>query len=416
MTRSRRVFALDIGTTKVCCAVADLDGSGLHVIGVGEAPSKGVRKGLIIDIDRAAEAVTEAVDACEQMSGVSVDSVVIGLAGGHIISQNSRGVVAVGSSNHEVRGQDVTRAVEAARAVSVPNDRKILHVIPQYFTIDGQDGVRDAIGMTGSRLEVDAHIITGANTAISNIVKVVHEAGLDVDDLVLQILASAESVVDEEELERGVIVVDIGGGTTDIAVFNKGSLIHTAVVPVGGGHVTGDLAVGLRSDLETAEAVKRLYGHCLQLSIPADAEVNMTPLGYDEPINVPQRYLAEIIAPRAREIAQLIASEIAQAGSMARYSGGIVLTGGGSALRGFAEVVQQITDMPARLAAPVGVTGMNNEIAGPQHATVVGLLRWGTRLRGRSTRTQPAKAATGGRSSGPRQAGGGFARWVRDLF
>jgi cell division protein FtsA len=383
---------------------------------VGEAPSKGVRKGLIIDIDRAAEAVTEAVDACEQMSGVAVDAVVIGLAGGHIISQNSRGVVAVGSSNHEVRGQDVARAVEAARAVSVPNDRKILHVIPQYFTIDGQDGVRDAIGMTGSRLEVDAHIITGANTAISNIVKVVHEAGLDVDDLVLQILASAEAVVDEDELERGVVVVDIGGGTTDIAVFDKGSLVHTAVVPVGGGHVTGDLAVGLRSDLETAEAVKRLYGHCLQLSIPSDAEVNMTPLGYDEPINVPQRYLAEIIAPRAREIAQLIASEIAQAGTLARYSGGIVLTGGGSALRGFAEVVQQITDMPARLAAPVGVTGMNDEIAGPHHATVVGLLRWGTRLRGRSTRAQPAMASSGGRSSGPRQAGGGFARWLRDLF
>jgi cell division protein FtsA len=415
VTRSRRVFALDIGTTKVCCAVADLDGSGLHVLGVGEAPSKGVRKGLIIDIDRAAEAVTEAVDACERMAGVAIDSVVIGLAGGQITSQNSRGVVAVGSNNHEVRGQDVARAVEAARAVSVPNDRKILHVIPQYFTIDGQDGVRDAIGMTGSRLEVDAHIITGANTAITNIVKVVHEAGLDVDDLVLQILASAEAVVDEEELERGVIVVDIGGGTTDVAVFNKGSLVHTAVIPVGGGHVTGDLAVGLRSDLETAEAVKRLYGHCLQLSIPADAEVNMTPLGYDDPINVPQRYLAEIIAPRAREIAQLIASEIAQAGTLARYSGGIVLTGGGSALRGFAEVVQQITDMPARLASPVGVTGMNDEIAGPHHATVVGLLRWGTRLRGRSTRKEPALASPGTRG-GSRQAGGAFARWLRDLF
>ena len=415
MTRPRRVFALDIGTTKVCCAVADLDASGLHVLGVGESPSRGVRKGLIIDIDRAAEAVTEAVDACERMSGVAIDSVVIGLAGGQITSQNSRGVVAVGAGHKEVRPQDVSRAVEAARAVSVPNDRKILHVIPQYFTIDGQDGVRDAVGMTGSRLEVDAHIITGANTAISNIVKVVHEAGLDVDDLVLQILASAEAVVDENELERGVIVVDVGGGTTDVAVFNRGSLVHTAVIPVGGGHVTGDLAVGLRSDLETAEAVKRLYGHCLQLSIPADAEVNMTPLGYEQPIDVPQRYLAEIIAPRAREIASLIADEIAQAGSMARFAGGIVLTGGGSSLRGFAEIVQQITELPARMAAPVGVTGMNDEIAGPHHATVVGLLRWGTRLQGRSSRMQPAMATAGSGSSN-RQSGGGLARWLRDLF
>ena len=283
MTRPRRVFALDLGTTKVCCAVAEFDGTGLRVLGVGEAPSRGVRKGSIIDIERATEAVTDAVEAAEQMAGVPVDSVVVGLAGGHISSQNSRGVVAVGAGHHEVREQDVNRAVEAARAVSVANDRKILHVLPQQFTIDGQEGVRDAVGMTGSRLEVDAHIVTSANTAISNTVKVVHQAGLDVDDLVLQILASAEAVVTEDDLERGVIVVDIGGGTTDIAVFNRGAIVHTAVIPVGGNHVTGDLAVGLRSDSDTAEAVKRQYGHCLQLTVPADAQVTLRPMGVRRP-------------------------------------------------------------------------------------------------------------------------------------
>ncbi len=273
MTRSRRVFALDLGTTKVCCAIAELDSTGLRVIGVGEAVSRGIRKGAVIEIDRAAEAVAEAVDLAEQMSGVPVDSAVVGLAGTSITSQNSRGVVAVSAGHREVRDADVTRAVEAARAVSVPSDRKILHVLPQQFTIDGQEGVRDALGMAGTRLEVDAHIITGTNTAIQNVVKVVHKAGLDVDDLVLQVLASAEAVIGEDELDRGVVVADIGGGTTDVAVFAKGSIIHTAVIPVGGNHVSGDLAVGLRCDLETAEATKRAYGHCLQLTLPADAEV-----------------------------------------------------------------------------------------------------------------------------------------------
>src|SRR5580693_2276425 len=262
VTRPRRVFALDLGTTKVCCAVADLESTGLRVLGVGMVASKGVRKGAVVEIDRAAEAVAEAVDMAEQMSGVAIDSAVVGIAGGHITSQNSRGVVAVEAGHREVRDQDVHRAIDAARAVSVPSERRIVHVLPQQFTIDGQEGVRDAIGMAGNRLEVDAHIITGTNTAIQNVVKVVHKAGLDVEDLVLQVLASAEAVIGEDELDRGVVVADIGGGTTDVAVFAKGSIIHTAVIPVGGNHVSGDMAVGLRYDLETAEATKRAYGHC----------------------------------------------------------------------------------------------------------------------------------------------------------
>ncbi|MGI8847494.1 MAG: cell division protein FtsA [Candidatus Dormibacteria bacterium] len=407
MTRPRRVFALDLGTTKVCCAVADVDSTGLRVLGVGEAVSRGIRKGAVIEIDRAAEAVAEAVDLAEQMSGVPVDSAVVGIAGGHITSQNSRGVVAVTAGHREVRGNDVNRAIDAARAVSVPNDRKILHVLPQQFTIDKQEGVRDAVGMAGSRLEVDAHIITGANTAIQNVVKVVHKAGLDVDDLVLQVLASAESVVTEDELERGVIVIDIGGGTTDIAVFARGSIIHTAVLPVGGHHVTSDLAVGLRCDLDTAEVVKRNFGHCLQLVLTADAEVTLTPMGYDEPVHVPQRYLAEIIGPRAREMAQLISTEVDSAGPASLFPGGLVITGGGALLRGFAEMCTQVSDLPARVAVPHGVTGLNDEIQGPDHATVVGLLRWAARNKAR-----PVHAGGGGGDP----VGARLGRWLRELF
>jgi cell division protein FtsA len=412
VTRPRRVFALDLGTTKVCCAAADLETTGRRVLGVGEAISRGVRKGAVVEIDRAAEAVAEAVDMAEQMAGVPIDSIVVGIAGGHITSQNSRGVIAVASGHREVRDQDVHRAIEAARAVSVPSERRIVHVLPQQYTIDGQEGVRDAVGMAGNRLEVDAHIVTGANTAIQNVVKVVHKAGLDVDDMVLQVLASAEAVVSEDEIERGVVVVDIGGGTSDVAVFSRGSIVHTGVIPVGGNHVTSDLAVGLRCDLDTAETVKRSYGHCLQLTLPADAEVTLTPMGYDEPVGIPQRFLAEIIGPRAREMASLIASEVERAGPSGLFPGGVVLTGGGALLRGFAEVVQQETDLPARVAAPQGVHGMNDEIRGPHHATVVGLLRWGAR----SNRGRRLPRSNGHSSNEDPAVGTKFTRWLRELF
>jgi cell division protein FtsA len=418
VTRARRVAALDLGTTKVCCALADVDVSPttgaleLRVLGVGMAASRGLRKGAVVDIERAAEGVAEAVDACERVAGVPIQSAVVGLAGGHIQSQNSRGVVAVAAGRREVRGDDITRAVEAARAVSVPSDREILHVLPRQFTVDGQEGVREAIGMAGTRLEVETHIVTGATTAIQNVVKVMHEAGLDVDDLVLQVLASAEAVVTEDELERGVVVADVGGGTTDVAVFSGGAIVHTAVVPVGGSHVTGDLAVGLRCDLDTAEVVKRSYGHSLQLTVPADSTVTLTPMGYDEPVAVPQRYLAEVIGPRAREMATLIAMEIERSGTTV-LPGGIVLTGGGSMLRGFAEMCQQVTDLPVRVAAPSGTVGMDDELHGPHCATTVGLLRWAARTRGRAL-VRASNGHHGG--NGHHGMSDRFSRWLRELF
>ena len=422
MTRARCLAALDLGTTKVCCAVADWDddAGGLRILGVGETVSRGVRKGAIVDIERAAEGVAEAVDAAERMSGLPIDTAIVGLAGGHISSQNSRGVVAVAAGHREVRQGDVQRAVEAARAVSVPNDREILHVLPRAFVVDGQDSIRDAVGMIGTRLEVETHIVTGATTSIQNVVKVMHEAGLDVEDLVLQVLASAEAVLVEEELERGCVVADIGGGTTDVAVFSGGSIVHTAVIPVGGNHVSADLAVGLRSDLETAESVKRQFGHCLQLTVPADATVSLTPMGYEEALNVPQRYLAEVIAPRAREMAALVAAEIERATPHPNLPGGIVLCGGGAMLRGLAEITQQVTDLPVRIASPMGTLGMDDTLRDPAHATVVGLLRWSARSRqranGRGNGHAHAHAHAHHNGGNGHTMSERFGRWFRELF
>ncbi|HET9051389.1 MAG TPA: cell division protein FtsA [Candidatus Dormibacteraeota bacterium] len=413
--------ALDLGTTKVCCAVADVEADGMRILGVGEVQGRGVRKGMIVDIDRAAEGVAEALDAAERQAGVPISGAVVGIAGSHIGSQNSRGLVAVTAGRREVRQDDVGRAVDAARSISIPSDREIVHVLPRSFTVDGQDGVRDALGMHGTRLGVETHIVTGASTAIQNVVKVMHEAGLDVDDLVLQALASAEAVVTEEEFERGVVVADIGGGTMDIAVFSGGSIAHSAVVPIGGNHVTGDLAVGLRADLETAEEVKRRVGHCLQLTVPADATVTITPMGYDEPAVVPQRYVAEVIGPRAREMAELILTEIQRAGgSPASLPGGVVLTGGGSLLRGFAEITAQVVDLPVRVASPQppGV-GLDEALGGPQHATCVGLLRWASRQRpGRAVRHSNGNGAgrPTGNGGGPGSVNERFGRWLRELF
>ncbi len=281
--------------------MAEVAPEGLVVQGTGEAASKGMRKGAVIDIERAAEAVAEAVDAAERMAGVEVSQVIVGLAGIHIASQPGRGLVAVGADpkrSREVRPQDVTRAVEAARAVGVPSDREIVHLLPRHFTVDGQDGVRDALGMTGMRLEVEALIITGAITAIQNVVKVVHEAGLDCEDLVLQALASAEAVLSEEELERGVVVADVGGGTTDVAVFCRRQ--HRPHRGDPGRrqprHRRPRRGPAQRpGDRRDHQAPVR---HCLQLTLPADATVTMTPMGYEEPVEVPQRYLAEVIGPR----------------------------------------------------------------------------------------------------------------------
>ncbi|HEV3231367.1 MAG TPA: cell division protein FtsA, partial [Candidatus Dormibacteraeota bacterium] len=404
----------DIGSTKVCCVVAGPPGPGepdeLTIYGVGEVPSEGLRKGVIVNLERTVKAIEAAVQAAERMSGHRVESVYAGLAGQHMRSLNSRGVVAVASGDREINQKDVDRVIDAARTVAIPSDSEVIHVMPRGFVVDGQEGVRDAVGMSGSRLEVETHIIAGATTAVQNVVKAVHAAGFNVDDLVTQSLASAEAVLNDNELDLGVAVADIGGGTTDLAVFADGSVHHTAVIPVGGNHVTNDLAIGLRTSLADAEAAKINYGHALPHLIPKDEVIDIQPIGAERVQGVPRIYLAEIINPRAREIVELLRVELERSGQADLLPGGLVLTGGGAKLLGLPELAAEMLDLPVRVGVPINVRGMSDKVAGPSFATAVGLLKWGAKL------TAPAHASNGASAVSIAEIYQRSVRWLRDFF
>src|SRR3981081_4214025 len=351
MAKDGRIVGLDIGSTKVCCVIATPSEAGdgeLVISGVGEVPSEGLRKGVIVNLEKTVRAIEAAVRAAERMSGHRVDGVFAGIAGPHMKSINSRGVVAVAGGDREITQRDVDRVIEAARSVSVPSDAEVIHVMPRGFVVDGQEGVRDAVGMSGARLEVETHIITGATTAVQNVVKAVHSAGFNVDDVVTQSLASAEAVLNDNEMDLGVAVADIGGGTTDIAVFTDGSVLHTAVLPVGGNHVTNDLAIGLRTSLTDAESAKINYGHALPQLIPRDEIIDIQPIGSEKVQGVPRVYLAEIIGPRAHETMEMIKREIAGSGLEGLLPGGLVVTGGGAKLLGLPELAAEVLDLPVR--------------------------------------------------------------------
>ncbi len=378
MARSRRIIGLDIGTTKVCCLVGEPTEHGtLNIVGIGEAPSDGLRKGVVVNIEKTIKAIRAAVQSAELVAGHKIDSAYVGLAGNHLVSQNSRGMVAVARADREIASDDIARVIEAARAVSVPSDREMIHVVPRGYVVDGQEGVKDAIGMAGQRLEVETHIITGAKTAVQNVVKCVHTAGLNVDDVVMQALASAEAVLSDNEIELGVALADIGGSTTDLAVFTEGSVLHSAVIPVGGTHVTNDLAIGLRTSVAEAEAIKMNYGHTLPAQIPPEEVIEIRQIGIEKLQGIPRRYVAEIIAPRAREILALVRAEIRRSGHDRLLPAGVVLTGGGARLMGAVEIGQQVLDLPVRIGLPTGCVGMIEKLNGPSYATAVGLLKWG---------------------------------------
>ena len=414
MAKGGRLVGVDIGSTKVCCVIANPPdpalGEELVVTGVGEVPSEGLRKGVIVNLEKTVKAIESAVRAAERMSGHRVDSVYAGLAGGHMRSVNSHGVVAVAGGDREITQKDVDRVIDAARTVSIPNDSEVIHVMPRGYTVDGQEGVRDAVGMSGARLEVETHIISGASTAVQNVVKAVHGAGFNVDDLVTQSLASAESVLNDNELDLGVAVADIGGGTTDIAVFTEGSVIHTAVLPVGGNHVTNDLAIGLRASLTDAESAKINYGHALPQLIPRDEIIDIQPIGSEKVQGVPRAYLAEIIGPRAKEILDMIRAEIEASGQRGLLPGGLVLTGGGAKLLGLPELAAEVLDLPVRVGTPLKVRGMADKVAGPSFATSVGLIKWGAKL------TTPSHASDGAGAQSLQDAYQKTLRWLRDFF
>ena len=374
------VVGLDVGTTKICAVIGrPKPGGGLDVIGVGSAPSRGLRRGVVVNIDSTVEAIKQAVADAEQMAGIDVSRVWAGVAGGHIRSLNSRGVVAISGRDREVSAADVERAVEAARAINVPQDREIIHVLPQTFAVDDADGVREPIGMSGVRLEVEVHIVTAAVTSVQNVVRAVNRAGLTVQDVVLEPIASAEAVLFPDEKELGVVLIDIGGGTTDMALFRDGAIWHTAIIPLGGDHITNDVAVGLRTPMADAEDLKKRYGCAVTAMVPAEETVDVPSVGGRKARQLTRQVLSEIIQPRVEEIITLVARELTRAGFQDAATAGIVVTGGTSIMEGIPELAEAIFDQPVRRGVPGDIGGLADVVRSPIHATAVGLALHGAR-------------------------------------
>lgn len=395
--------------------VGEVDDYGqINVVGVGEVPSEGLRKGVVVNIEKTVHAIQAATVKAERMAGARLEAAVVSLAGTHLDSQNSRGVIAVSRPDREIGFDDVNRVVEAARAVSVPSDRQVIHVIPRSFTVDGQEGVKDAAGMTGQRLEVETHIVTAATTSVQNVIKCVHQAGFDVEDVVGQGLASGEAVLSGNEMELGVCLIDIGAGTTDVVVFNEGSGLHLAVLPVGGNHVTNDIAIGLRTTLAEAETLKLNYGHTLPHLIPAEEKIDVHKVGGEKVQPTPRRYLAEIIGPRMREIFQMACDEVKKSGYEGLLPAGIVVTGGAARLMGTTDAAQAVFDSSVRLGLPGQVGGLVDRVSGPSFATAVGLVKWGAHLG--AAQVNGEKNGNGHHSPALGSAYQRTVRWLRDFF
>jgi len=378
------VVGLDIGTTKVCAIVSEMNGDGVvDIIGVGHSPSRGLRKGVVVNIESTVDSIRRAVEDAEQMAGVEIRSAFVGIAGGHIKGINSRGVIAVSGKNREITQQDVDRVIDAAKAVALPVDREVIHVLPQEFMIDDQGGIKEPLGMCGIRLEAEVHIVTGAVASAQNIIKCANKAGLEVQDIVLQQLASSEATLAPEEKELGCILVDVGGGTTDVAVFVEGSIYHTAVLAVGGDMLTNDIAIGLRTPHPEAESLKRKYGCALASMTRPEEKIEVPSVGGRRPRVLARQTLCEIIQPRLEELFMLVDREVQRAGYTGRVSGGVVVTGGSSIMEGVPELAEQLFDMPVRRGIPRGVGGLTDVISSPMYATGVGLGIYGAAHRDR---------------------------------
>lgn len=369
------IVGLDIGTTKICCVVADLQPDGrLDIIGIGTHSSRGLRKGVVIDIDSTVESMRMAVEEAEMMAGVEINMVYAGIAGGHIKSGNSNGVVA--TKNNEVTAADIQRVLDAARAQNVPPDREIIHVIPQEFILDGQDGIKEPLGMSGVRLEARVHIVTGAVASAQNIIKCINRCGLDVGDIILEQLASAETVLTSDEKELGVCLLDIGGGTTDIAIFSEGHIKHTAVLAIGGDHITNDIAVGLRTPTREAENLKRKYGCALASLVDPEETIEVPSIGERRPRSLARHTLAEIIEPRVEELFTLVNREVARSGFEEQITAGVVLTGGSAITEGMVELAEEIFNKPVRRGLPQGIGGLTDVVSSPIYSTAVGLVQF----------------------------------------
>jgi len=374
------IVGLDIGTSKVVAIVAEVGGSGkMEIIGIGSHPSRGLKKGVVVNIESTVQSIQRAVEEAELMAGCQINSVYAGIAGSHIKSLNSHGIVAIRDS--EVNQSDIERVIDAARAVAIPADQKILHILPQEFVIDKQEGIREPIGMSGVRLEAKVHMVTGAVSAAQNIVKCVRRCSLDVDDIILEQLASSYAVLTDDEKELGVCLVDIGGGTTDIAVFTEGAIRHTAVIPIAGDQVTNDIAVALRTPTQYAEEIKIKYACALTQLASPDETIEVPSVGDRPPRRLARQTLAEVVEPRYEELLSLIQAELRRSGFEDLIAAGIVLTGGSSKMEGVVELAEEIFHMPVRLGSPQYVSGLVDVVRNPIYATGVGLLLFGDQHR-----------------------------------
>ncbi len=371
------IVGLDIGTTKICAIVGNVTEDGIDIVGIGTSPSRGLRKGVVINIESTVASIKKAVEEAELMAGCEIKSVYAGIAGGHIRGFNSQGIIAI--KNREVSPDDVKRVIEAAKAIAIPMDREVIHILPQEFIIDDQDGIREPLGMSGVRLEAKVHIVTGAVASAQNIIKSCNRAGLDVADIVLEQLASSEAVLSPEEKELGVALVDVGGGTTDIAIFVDGAIKHTAVLSLGGHQMTNDIAVGLRTPMAEAEKIKQKYGCCLSSMIGKDETIEVPSVGGRNPRILSRQLLAEILEPRVEEIFSLVNREIVKSGFEDMVASGVVITGGSTILEGMPELAEQVFNLPVRRGVPQQIGGLVDVVNSPVYATGTGLVVYGSK-------------------------------------
>ncbi|MCS7280243.1 MAG: cell division protein FtsA [Desulfobacterota bacterium] len=372
------IVGVDIGTTKICVIVSKVSDEKLNIVGIGSHPSSGLRKGVVVNMDSTINSIKKAVHEAELMAGIKITHCVASIGGSHIKSFNSNGVVAI--RDKEVREDDIVRAIDAAKAVAIPADRQILHVIPQEYIVDDQDGIKDPLGIQGVRLEVKVHIITGSVSAVQNVLKCLRVAGLEVEDIILGQLASSEATLSPEEKEIGVALIDIGGGTSDIAIFANGSIRYTSIIPFGGSNITNDIAIGLRTPLEEAEKIKKKYGCAFSALVGTNETIEVPSVGGRKPRVLMRKTLADIIEPRVEEIGRMIYEEIKKSGTEKVLASGAVLTGGTSNLEGIAELFENVfNDMPVRIGYPQGVGGLVDVINNPIYSTGVGLVLYGYR-------------------------------------
>jgi cell division protein FtsA len=371
------VVGLDIGTTKICAIVGEVSEEGIDIIGIGTHPSKGLRKGVVVNIESTVGSIRRAIEEAEAMAGTEISHVYTGIAGGHIKGFGSRGVVAL--KDKEVREADIARVIEQAKTVNIPVDREVVHVLPQEFIVDDQGGIKEPLGMAGYRLEAKVHIVTGAVASAQNIVKCANKTGLNVADIVLQPLASSEACLTDEEKELGVCLVDIGGGTTDIAIFAGGSIVHTAVIALGGNNLTNDIAVGLRTPVHEAERIKQRYGCALASLVDKQDMIEVPSVGGREPRVMGRQILSEILEPRVEEIFQLVHREIERNGFSEMLTSGVVITGGSTLLPGMTELAEEVMAVPVRRGTPRGIGGLVDVVKSPIYATGVGLVVYGAK-------------------------------------